>query len=186
MPRKRIRGLLSNPQKYDMILNCYNTVLSCIVKGNNGENKMEKILCLLLTIMGGTAAAIQSPVNSGLGKRIGTLEAGFISFLGGFLLLAILVFVFGKGNLGEVVHAPKWQLIGGFLGVIAVLAVIIATPRLGVGVTLTGILLGQVAMGLIIDHYGLFHSSVVPASPTRILGVAFIAIGVLLVFKTKM
>lgn len=147
---------------------------------------MDKLLCLFLVVLGGAAAAVQSPVNAGLGKRIGTLEAGFVSFLGGVLLLTILVVLFGKGNLGEVVHVPKWQLIGGFLGVIAVLVVIVATPKLGVGVTVAGILMGQVAMGMVIDHFGLFRASVVPASPSRVIGLIFIAIGVLLVFKTKM
>lgn len=147
---------------------------------------MEKFLCLLFVIVGGAAAAVQSPVNAGLGKRIGTLEAGFISFLTGVLLLTLLVFIFGKGSFSQMVHAPKWQFIGGFLGVIAVLAVIVSTPKLGVGVTLTGILLGQVVMGLVIDHFGLFNSQIVPLSPSRIIGVIFIALGVLLVFKSKM
>lgn len=147
---------------------------------------MEKILCLLFVIAGGAAAAVQSPVNAGLGKRIGILEAGFVSFLTGVFLLTLLVLIFGKGSFSQIVHAPKWQLLGGVLGVIAVLAVIVSTPKLGVGVTLTGILLGQVVMGLIIDHFGLLNSQVVPLSPSRVMGVVLIALGVLLVFKSKM
>ncbi|MDO4541442.1 MAG: DMT family transporter, partial [Bacillota bacterium] len=146
---------------------------------------MEKIFCLLFAIVGGIAAAVQSPVNSGLGKRIGTMEAGFVSFLVGTIVLAVLVFVFGKGSLSGIIHAPKWQLIGGVLGVVAVLSVIVATPKLGVGITLVAIILGQVAMGLVIDHFGLLQTPPVPLSPSRIIGVLLIAAGVVLVFKSK-
>ncbi|MEG2657930.1 MAG: DMT family transporter [Clostridiales bacterium] len=146
---------------------------------------MDKVFCLIFVIMGGIALAIQSPVNAGLGKRVGSLAGGLLSFIGGVLVLLVLVLVFGKGNLMAFTQVPKWQLIGGFLGVIAVMSVIVATPHLGVGVVLVVILLGQVVMGVVIDHFGLFRSPVVPLSPLRIGGVIFIIIGVVMVFKSK-
>lgn len=53
---------------------------------------------------------------------------------------------------------PRWQLTGGILGPIYVVALTVATPHIGVGLTMVGILFGQVATSLIIDHWGLLGS----------------------------
>ena len=41
---------------------------------------MSRIIYILFIVLGGASAAVQSPVNSGLGKRIGVFEGGFWSF----------------------------------------------------------------------------------------------------------
>ncbi|MBW9235214.1 DMT family transporter, partial [Leptospira santarosai] len=40
-----------------------------------------KWMYLLLSVAGGVAIGIQAVVNGGLGKKVGTIEASFISFL---------------------------------------------------------------------------------------------------------
>ena len=59
---------------------------------------MSRIIYILFIVLGGASAAVQSPVNSGLGKRIGVFEGGFWSFATGTLLLLFLVLLFGKGD----------------------------------------------------------------------------------------
>ena len=45
------------------------------------------------------------------------------------------------------------------LGPIYVVSLTVATPHIGVGLTMVGILFGQVATSLVIDHWGLLGSN---------------------------
>lgn len=48
-----------------------------------------------------------------------------------------------------------WQLLGGVLGPVYVVILTVATPVIGIAMTMIGILAGQVFKSLIIDHFGL-------------------------------
>lgn len=147
---------------------------------------MSKLIYLLLMVAGGAAAAVQSPVNSVLGKRIGVFETGLWSFATGTMLLIVLVLLLGKGQLTEIVSAPKWQLIGGALGVVAVISMIVAAPQIGVGLAIVGIVFGQITVGILIDTFGWFGVSAVPLDYNRIIGVLLMLIGVFFVYRSKL
>ena len=115
-----------------------------------------KILFPLLAIIGGIAVAIQGQINGGLGKKVGVFEASFVSFAIGTLALLFAVLFFGKGNLLVLSTVPKWQLFGGLLGVIYLTISIFVIPKIGVAPTFASIIAGQIIMGAIIDHFGLF------------------------------
>ena len=115
-----------------------------------------KWMYLLFSIVGGVAIGIQAIVNGGLGKKLGTIEASFISFLIGTVALLITLLFFGKGNLFAITEVPKWQLIGGLLGAFYVFIMIVSVPKLGVTATFFSIIAGQILMSAIIDHFGLF------------------------------
>lgn len=115
-----------------------------------------KLIFSLLAIAGGLAMGLQAVVNGGLGKRVGAIEASFISFVVGTVALFFLVLFFGKGNLLAISDAPKGQLIGGLLGAFFVLVLVLATPKIGVTATLISVIVGQLFIGSVIDHFGLF------------------------------
>ncbi|MBY0095842.1 DMT family transporter [Mesobacillus maritimus] len=115
-----------------------------------------KLIFSLLALTGGLAMGIQAIVNGGLGKRVGAIEASFISFLVGTAALFFLVLFFGKGNLLAISEVPKGQLIGGLLGAFFVLVLVLATPKIGVTATLISVIVGQLLIGSLIDHFGLF------------------------------
>ncbi|MEE0775469.1 MAG: DMT family transporter [Bacillota bacterium] len=146
---------------------------------------MDKLFYLLLVLVGGVASAIQSPINAALGKRIGVFEGGLVSFIVGTIVMAALVLIFGKGDLLSALHGAKWQLLGGVFGVIMVMMIIIATPKLGVSLVLAGVVLGQLAASMVIDHFGLFQTQVVPINMYRIIGILLIIAGVFFVYKSK-
>lgn len=118
--------------------------------------RLMKILFPLLAIIGGIAVAIQGQINGGLGKKVGVFEASFVSFAIGTLALLFAVLFFGKGNLLVLSTVPKWQLFGGLLGVIYLTISIFVIPKIGVAATFASIIAGQIIMGAIIDHFGLF------------------------------
>ncbi|SEM10608.1 transporter family-2 protein [Mesobacillus persicus] len=110
----------------------------------------------LLALAGGIAMGIQAVVNGGLGKKVGTLEASFISFFIGTAALFFLVLFLGKGNLLAISEVPKGQLIGGLLGAFFVVVLVIVSPEIGVTATLISVIVGQLLIGSLIDHFGLF------------------------------
>lgn len=146
---------------------------------------MDKLIYILFVVLGGAAAAVQSPINSGLGKRIGVLEGGLWSFLTGALLLLIIVLLLGKGQFSAVTSAPKWQLLGGALGVIAVTSMIVAAPQLGIGLATVCILFGQITVAMIIDSLGLFGTERVPLDYNRIIGILLMLAGIFFVYRSK-
>ena len=121
-----------------------------------------KILFPLLAIIGGIAVAAQSQINGGLGKKTGILESSFISFGIGTLALFFAVLFFGKGNLLAVAAVPKWQLLGGLLGALYLTISILVVPKIGVAATFAAVIAGQIVMGAIIDHFGLFGGMRMP------------------------
>lgn len=146
---------------------------------------MGKFVYIILIALGGASAALQSPINSALGKRIGVLEGGLWSFCTGALFLILLVTIFGKGHLTEVTSVPKWQLLGGILGVIAVTAMIVSAPQLGIGLATVCLLFGQILVAIVIDSLGLFGVEAVPLDYNRIIGVLLMFVGIFFVYRSK-
>ena len=146
---------------------------------------MDKLIYILFVVLGGAAAAVQAPINSGLGKRIGVFETGLWSFVTGAALLLIVMLIFGKGQFSAVVTVPKWQLLGGVLGVIAVTSMIVAAPQLGVGLATVCILFGQITIAIVIDSFGLFGAEKVPLDYNRLIGIALMFAGIFFVYRSK-
>lgn len=146
---------------------------------------MDKLLYVFLIIFGGACSGIQAPVNSALGKRIGVFEGSLWSFATGTLFLILIVFLFGRGHISLVTEVPKWQLIGGVLGVACVVSMIVCAPQLGVGLAVVCMILGQITLALIIDTFGLFGVEQIPMDWNRILGILLIVAGVFFVYRSK-
>ncbi|MCP4349862.1 MAG: DMT family transporter [Desulfobacterales bacterium] len=126
---------------------------------------------------------IQSALNSVLGKKIGTLGSVFILTLVSILAVLILIFIFPKtANLRNSPGISEWYLyIGGVLGVAILATPIFLIPRIGATSTLTALVVGQLLLALIIDHFGLFSVPQIKVNLTRILGLCALVFGVFLI-----
>ncbi|MGI1657820.1 MAG: DMT family transporter [Desulfitobacterium sp.] len=142
-----------------------------------------KGLFVFVAILGGMLLGIQTPINGALGKRIGGIEGALVSFTVGMICLLFAVFFFGKGNLSQVAQVPKLWLVGGALGAVAVTCSILSVQKIGVTSVLTAAVLGQIMVGLIIDHFGLLGVAKVPVNSLRLLGVALMIGGLFLVLR---
>ena len=132
---------------------------------------MMKYLLSLLALLAGTGVAMQSQINGELGKRIGPLEASLISFTAGTIVLIILVLLFGKGGFPPITTVPKWQLTGGLFGAFFVAAITLCVPRIGVSLTLLIAITGQIIIGAVINHYGLFGAAAAPISMQKLAAI---------------
>ncbi len=127
---------------------------------------------------------MQAPINSRLGKHIGSAQAATFSFIvGTVVLLAVAAFWKGWGGLGHVGRAPWWALVGGALGAVYVTVALLAVRTLGASGLTAVVILGQLAMSVVIDRFGLLGVARTQVGAQRILGLALLVGGVLLVVR---
>jgi bacterial/archaeal transporter family-2 protein len=142
-------------------------------------------LAVLLTAFSGGLVALQAPVNSRLGKTVGTFPAAAISFAVGLAALVALVLLTGgvSGKLGELRHLPWWAFVGGLLGAAYVASVLVTVRTLGAGGVTAATIAGQLTMAVLIDQIGLAGVARHPITAGRLAGVALLGAGVYLVVR---
>jgi transporter family-2 protein len=127
---------------------------------------------------------MQAPINSKLGKAVGTFAAASISFLiGTAILLAIAALRSSDVHLGGVSGLPWYYLTGGLLGAAYVTTVLVAVRTLGAGGVTAATIAGQLSTAVILDRFGLLGLPHKPVTLGRLLGVALLAAGVFLVVR---
>jgi len=132
----------------------------------------------------GMMIAAQGAINGRLsGAMGGPLQAALVSFSVGWV--ALLVLNIGLGHrppaLTAITNLPWWVWVGGLLGAVMVASSATAVPRIGVAAWVSAVIAGQLAAAVFYDQIGAFGQAVRPASPLRLLGVAFLLAGVYLV-----
>jgi transporter family-2 protein len=132
-----------------------------------------------LASFGGIAGAVQAAVMGELGDRVGIVPAVAFSTLVSVVIgiAALLVATRGFGAIGDVLREPVWLWTGGALSVFIVLAVTVGPPRIGVAATIGIVVAGNLAMGAVVDRFGLFGLDQIGLSWPRLLGIALLAVG---------
>jgi bacterial/archaeal transporter family-2 protein len=144
-----------------------------------------KAIAVLATATAGGLVAMQAPINSGLGKTIGSLPAASFSFAIGLVALVGITFVSGEGfgRLGEVGGLSWYYLIGGLLGAVYVTTVLISVRTLGAGGVTAATIAGQLTLSVVLDQLGVLGLAQREITPARVVGVALLAVGVFLVVR---
>lgn len=139
----------------------------------------------LSTVAVGVLIALQAPINSELGRAVGTFAAATVSFtIGTILLLAIAVTVGGGlGDVGEARHLSWVYLTGGVLGAAYVTTVLITVRTLGAGGVTAATIAGQLTASVVIDRAGVLGLEERPVTVGRLIGIALLAAGVFLVVR---
>ena len=119
---------------------------------------MKQLWILPLVFFAGMGLSIEAGLLGPLGEEIGHIWATLGIFALGSILLTFGL-IFSRPQLSLMFKKPRWLLAGGVLGPIYVVSLTVATPHIGVGLTMVGILFGQVATSLVIDHWGLLGSN---------------------------
>ncbi|MEC1291705.1 DMT family transporter [Bacillus mojavensis] len=141
------------------------------------------ILMILFTLLGGITLSAQSSINGSFSRKAGTIETTLLTFITGFMFLIIFILFFGHGDVLAILKAPKWQLSAAFLGTMYLLLTVMAVPRIGVIATNIAGIIGQLVIGLIIDHFGWFNSLVIPLDLKRIFALLFMMIALYFIYK---
>jgi transporter family-2 protein len=141
-------------------------------------------LYLLLALLAGTMMPTQAAINNKMAGFVASpILAALISFFVGTVALFVYSLATGQtfSNLASSRQAPVVAWLGGVLGAFFVTAVVIAVPRLGVAMTFSLIVAGQMIITLFLDHFGFLGLEERPISVLRILGVILITGGVILI-----
>ena len=146
---------------------------------------MDRGLAVSLTALVGGCIALQAPINSQLGKAVGTFQAAFVSFaIGTALLVAIAALAKGGlGPVGEARHVAWYYLTGGILGAAYVTTVLVTVRSLGAGGVVAATIAGQLTMSVIVDHFGWLGVERQTITAARVVGIVLLAAGVFLVVR---
>ncbi len=145
-----------------------------------------KAIAVLATAAAGGLVAMQAPINSGLGRSIGSLPAASFSFAIGLVALVGITFIAGEGfgRLGELGGISWYYLIGGLLGAVYVTTVLIAVRTLGAGGVTAATIAGQLTLSVVLDRLGVLGLEQRELTPGRVIGVALLAAGVVMVVRS--
>jgi len=147
---------------------------------------MDKWAAVFLTVFAGTLVAMQAPINSMLGRSVGTFAAASLSFAIGLTVLIGITLVAGSGgfhNLGEAGDLRWYYLTGGVLGAIYVTSVLVSVRTLGAGGVTAATIAGQLTMSVVLDRSGFLGLDERALTPQRILGIALLAAGTFLIVR---
>lgn len=141
------------------------------------------VIVVVVGLLGGVAVAFQVPLAGIITQKMGMLESAFIVHLGGAVTAAVPLALLAGGSLGQWRAVPTWAFLSGSLGIIVISAVTFAIPRIGVAPALTLLIVGQVVVGALLDHYGFLVETVRPLDATRMTGVLVLILGTWLIVR---
>ncbi|MDW8543626.1 DMT family transporter [Staphylococcus sp. KG4-3] len=117
-----------------------------------------KFIFYILALIAGASLGIEAALGGLLSEEIGNLESTLYIFIMGSLVLILAIVFFGKGDLSKIPRQRTWQIGGGILGAIGMTLLFTSVTFIGVGISLTSVIIGQLLTGIVIDHLGLFGS----------------------------
>jgi transporter family-2 protein len=147
---------------------------------------VDRGVAAVLMVVAGGFIALQSPINSQLGRVVGSLQGTFVSFAIATAMLLVVAAVArgGLGQIGEVRQVGSWvYLTGGVLGAGYVTAALLSVRSLGTGGVIAATIAGELTVAVLIDQFGWFGVERQTIDATRLAGIALLAVGVLLVVR---
>lgn len=147
---------------------------------------------LLFPVSMGVGLAVQTAVNSKLRSFVYSpyLSSGF-SFFIAWLFLLILNLLTHQSfpvNGTMIQQEPVWIWLGGLFGAIALTGNVVLFQKIGSLQTTVLPIMGQIAMSIVIDQFGLFHSPASPVTVSKLFGLLLLISGVVLslgIFESK-
>jgi transporter family-2 protein len=140
-----------------------------------------KLVAILLVILAGMGLSVEAGILGPLGEEVGHYWATLSLFGIEAALTFLLMLLWGPRQPTPFMQAPGWQLTGGILGPCYVVVLTVVTPIIGIAMTMTGVLAGQVAKSLLIDHFGWFGAVRRPISRRRLIALACVAAALALI-----
>ena len=146
---------------------------------------MSRGLAVLLAAVAGCFVGLQAPINARLGRQVGSLQAATVSFLVGTLVLVLVASVSsrGLGTITSAGRAPWWALVGGILGAVYVTVALVTVRTLGVSGLTAIVVSGQLAIAVLVDRFGLLGIAKQHIDASRVVGLVFLLVGVVLVVR---
>jgi bacterial/archaeal transporter family-2 protein len=138
----------------------------------------------ILAFLCGAIYPIQGSLNGKLLTHTGnSILTAIISFLAG--LIGLIIFgLINKTPWSQIMaakNAPWYAFTGGLLGAFYVATVVLVLPRLGMALTFSLIVAGQIVISVIMDHFGLLGNPVREISLGKLVGLVLLVVAVVLI-----
>lgn len=144
-----------------------------------------KLSAILLVILAGMGLSAEAGILGPLGEQVGHYRACLSLFAVEAAVTFVLMLLCGPRNPPSFLSSPGWQLTGGIWGPMYVVILTVATPVIGITLLMTGVLAGQVAKSLLIDHFGWFGVKRQPVNGRRLIALAFVTAALVLIAGGK-
>ncbi|HEY5825333.1 MAG TPA: DMT family transporter [Cyclobacteriaceae bacterium] len=146
---------------------------------------MNKFIWIGLAFMAGAVLPFQAGLNFKLGRSIESpIYASMISFLIGMIAVAAYILLTRQSvDLAGFKTAPAYSWLGGVLGAFYVTVVLLAFPRIGPALTFGLVVAGQMIIAVLLDHFNVLVNQPHPITVWRVVGIACITLGVILIRK---
>jgi transporter family-2 protein len=141
------------------------------------------LFAALFVLVAGLVVGVQSPLFALLSGRLGLLGSALVVNLGGVIVSGILLVLFGGGTSGKWASLPWYAWVSGALGVFVISSVGFAVPRIGAVGTSVAIIVGQLIVAAVIDHFGWFGVKLRAIDLVRIAGFVLLMAGAWLVIR---
>ncbi len=138
---------------------------------------LNTFFVVLIGLLGGAAVGLQSPLAGAISQRLGGTAGSFFVHLSGTIFSAALLLLRGGENLRDWRTLPWYLFTVGLFGLVLYQTIAVTLPRLGSMTMITLIIIGQLLVGMLIDHFGWLGVAVHPISFSRVLGVAVLMLG---------
>lgn len=144
------------------------------------------LISLIAVVLAGGATALQAPTNARLATAVSSpVNAAFVSFAVGTAALGLLALALQtRPDVAAARSLPWWAWVGGLYGAVFVVAAAWGVPKLGVALTITLMVAGQLLISLVLDHFGAMGVPRQPLNLGKLAGVALVIAGVLLVRRS--
>lgn len=143
------------------------------------------VLMIFIVIASGAVLCAQSAINGRLGSNVGVLESAWLTFTLGALLSFLYAFLFEPQHALNLFTAPRWQVTGAFFGVVYMLVIVFAMPRIGTAAATVSVISGQLLMSLLIDNFGWLGNPVIALSGSRYVAMALLALALFLIYRSN-
>ncbi|MGX4599985.1 DMT family transporter [Faecalimicrobium sp. JNUCC 81] len=131
----------------------------------------------IISVFTGALLALMVSLNGTVGKASGNYASSVIIHIIG-LVGIIIVLIATKSKIKNLKGIPFYMFTGGLIGVLTVIFSNISFAKLGVSLTISLGLFGQLITSIIIDHFGYFNLPVNKFNKKKIIGFVIIILGI--------
>ena len=141
-------------------------------------------LPILLAVAAGVSIVVQQVLNSNLRMTLNSAAwSGFMSYFVGVVCMALLALALRDPlpSAGIAARIPWWAWSGGLFGAIFIGLAILLVPQLGAATFIALLVTGQMLASVAFDHFGWLGLTQRPIDVPRLIGVALLIGGVVLI-----
>jgi bacterial/archaeal transporter family-2 protein len=145
---------------------------------------LSALLPVVLALAAGVSVVIQQVLNANLREALQSgAWSGFLSYAVGLACMALLVLAFRDPIPAATLatRIPWWAWSGGAFGAIFIGLGIFLVPQIGAATFIALVITGQMFASVAFDHFGWLGLAQRPIDTARLIGVALLIGGVVLI-----